>query len=181
MILLTDRLLDLLSLILSGQHYKPLGAPSLGRNDIAAMTRDLNATQVRILFTHIWEFHQAISPTDHCTWEEPWTNHASVGHSGHIRLQRYDGSIFILLLADWNKIGHVLNEFVRNCALPYLEDDNTDVRGAAATTCCRLFVRDPICYQASSHAIEIISDVLDKLLTVGIADPSNIHSSVSIL
>lgn len=67
--------------------------------------------------------------------------------------------------------GHVLNEFVRNCALPYLEDENTEVRRAAALTCCRLFVRDPICYQASSHAIEIISDVLDKLLTVGIADP----------
>jgi len=32
-------------------------------------------------------------------------------------------------------------------------------------------VKDPICYQASSHAIEVISDVLDKLLTVGIADP----------
>ena len=32
-------------------------------------------------------------------------------------------------------------------------------------------MKDPITYQASSHAIEIISDVLDKLLTVGIADP----------
>lgn len=69
--------------------------------------------------------------------------------------------------------GHVLNEFVRNCALPYLEDDNADVREAAARTCCVLFFKDPICYQASSHAIEIISDVLDKLLTVGIADPGN--------
>lgn len=67
--------------------------------------------------------------------------------------------------------GHVLNEFVRSAALPYLEDDHAEVRRAAATTCCRLFVRDPICFQASSHAIEIISDVLDKLLTVGIADP----------
>lgn len=68
-------------------------------------------------------------------------------------------------------VGHVLNEFVRSAALPYLEDDNADVRRAGALTCCRLFVRDPICYQASSYAIEIISDVLDKLLTVGIADP----------
>jgi phosphatidylinositol kinase/protein kinase (PI-3 family) len=69
--------------------------------------------------------------------------------------------------------GHVLNEFVRNAALPYLEDDHAEVRRAAALTCCRLFVRDPICFQASSHAIEIISDVLDKLLTVGIADPGD--------
>lgn len=71
----------------------------------------------------------------------------------------------------WLSVGHVLNEFVRSCALPYLEDDNPEVRKAAAVTCCLLFVKDPICYQASSHAIEVISDVLDKLLTVGIADP----------
>lgn len=68
-------------------------------------------------------------------------------------------------------IGHVLNEVVRQCALPYLEDDHTEVRKAAALTCCELFIKDPICYQSSSHAIEVISDVLDKLLTVGIADP----------
>ncbi|KAF8448980.1 phosphatidylinositol 3-kinase [Boletus edulis BED1] len=74
-------------------------------------------------------------------------------------------------LGSFDFSGHVLNEFVRSAALPYLEDDNADVRRAGALTCCKLFVRDPICYQASSHAIEIISDVLDKLLTVGIADP----------
>jgi len=67
--------------------------------------------------------------------------------------------------------GHVLNEFVRNCALPYLEEDHAEVRRAAALTCCRAFARDSICYQGSNHSIEIISDVLDKLLTVGIADP----------
>jgi FKBP12-rapamycin complex-associated protein len=68
-------------------------------------------------------------------------------------------------------LGHVLNEFVRNCALPYLEEESSEVRQAAALTCCRLFDKDPICYQASNHSIEIVGDVLDKLLTVGIADP----------
>ena len=67
--------------------------------------------------------------------------------------------------------GHILNEFVRDAALPCLEDDHAEVRKAAALTCCRLFVRDPICYQASNHSVEIISDVLDKLLAVGVADP----------
>jgi FKBP12-rapamycin complex-associated protein len=75
-------------------------------------------------------------------------------------------------------IGHILNEFVRQCALPYLEDDNTEVRKAAAVTCCELFIKDPICYQSSSHAIEVISDVLDKLLTVGIADPGEGYFNV---
>ena len=70
--------------------------------------------------------------------------------------------------------GHVLNEFVRNCALPYLEEDQAEVRRAAALTCCRVFARDSICYQSSNHSIEIINDVLDKLLTVGIADPGSL-------
>lgn len=67
--------------------------------------------------------------------------------------------------------GHVLSEFARQRALPYLEDDHAEVRQAAALTCCRLYARDPICHQASAHAIEVMSEVLDKLLVVGIADP----------
>jgi FKBP12-rapamycin complex-associated protein len=75
------------------------------------------------------------------------------------------------------RAGHVLSEFVRGCALPYLEDDHPEIRQAAALTCCRLFVRDPICYQSSNHSIEVISEVLDKLLTVGIADPGKFYQS----
>jgi hypothetical protein len=37
--------------------------------------------------------------------------------------------------------------------------------------CRKLFVRDLITFQASSHAIEIIIDVLDKLFTVCTANP----------
>ncbi|KAK7025239.1 Serine/threonine-protein kinase TOR [Favolaschia claudopus] len=74
-------------------------------------------------------------------------------------------------LGSFNFAGHILNEFVRSCALPYLEEDNMEIRHAAAVTCCRLFTKDPIFYSSSTHAIQIISDVLDKLLTVAIADP----------
>ncbi|KAK0217827.1 phosphatidylinositol 3-kinase [Armillaria fumosa] len=131
-----DKLLDLLSMILSGQPYKPLGAPStLARNEVSTVNRELNAQAA-----------------------------ANDKSSETITLA-------LTTLGSFDFTGHLLNEFVRQCALPYLEDDNADVRRAAALTCCRLFVRDPICYQSSSHAIEIISDVLDKLLTVGIADP----------
>jgi len=74
--------------------------------------------------------------------------------------------------------GHVLNEFVRNCALPYLEEDHLEVRKAAALTCCSVFRRDPIGFQGSNNSIEIISDVIDKLLTVGIADPGSSPSVI---
>ncbi|ORX99768.1 PtdIns-3-kinase tor2 [Basidiobolus meristosporus CBS 931.73] len=70
---------------------------------------------------------------------------------------------------DFN--GHMLSEFVRDHIISYLEDDSVEVRKAAALTCCQLFVRDPICFQASNHAIEVVSEVLEKLLTSGIADP----------
>ncbi|KAL0953824.1 hypothetical protein HGRIS_005004 [Hohenbuehelia grisea] len=128
-----DKLLDLLSMILSNQPYKPLGAPASNRDP---NVRDLSAAQV------------------------------SVNEKNPELL-----TLALTTLGSFDFSGHILNEFVRNCALPYLENDHPGVRRAAALTCCRLFVRDPICYQASSHAIEIISDVLDKLLTVGIADP----------
>ncbi|KAG1854902.1 hypothetical protein F4604DRAFT_2042809 [Suillus subluteus] len=62
-------------------------------------------------------------------------------------------ALFTLSTFDFSD--HILNEFVRTAALPYLEDDNAGVRRAG----CRLFVRDPICCQASSHAIEIVNDV----------------------
>ncbi|KAG5734545.1 Phosphatidylinositol 3-kinase tor2 [Termitomyces sp. T112] len=131
-----DRLLDLLSTILSDKPYKPLGAPSLGRPEIPAMNRDLNSTQV-----------------------------STVEKNPELI------TLALQTLGSFDFSGHVLNEFVRTNALPYLEDDYSEIRRSAALTCCRLFVRDPICYQASSHAIEVISDVLDKLLVVGIADP----------
>lgn len=138
-----DRLLDLLSQVLSGQPYRPLGAPpSVGRPDATNV-----ATSVAL---------------------------AQFNDKNPDLL-----SLALTTLGSFDFSGHVLNEFVRNCAVPYLEDDHAEVRRAAALTCCRLFVRDPICYQSSSHAIEIISDVLDKLLTVGIADPdSSIRQTV---
>ncbi|KZS94646.1 atypical/PIKK/FRAP protein kinase [Sistotremastrum niveocremeum HHB9708] len=80
-------------------------------------------------------------------------------------------SLALNTLGSFDFTGHSLNEFVRTCVVPYLEDDNPDVRKAAALTCCRLFVRDPIVYHTSNTSIEVISDVLENLLTVGIADP----------
>jgi FKBP12-rapamycin complex-associated protein len=45
--MLSDRLLDLLSMILCGQPYKAIGAPpSLVRSDVSAFTRDLSSSQV---------------------------------------------------------------------------------------------------------------------------------------
>ncbi|PWN43039.1 putative TOR1-1-phosphatidylinositol 3-kinase [Ceraceosorus guamensis] len=108
-------------------------------------------------------------------------------HGGVIANQQLNGgsksseTIIVALqtLGHFDLTGHILNEFVRSCTLPYLEDDEADVRKAAATTCARLFGDDPICFQTSLHAIEVVNDVLDKLMTVGIADPeANLRRTV---
>jgi serine/threonine-protein kinase mTOR len=41
-----ERLLDMLSVILSGKPYRPLGAPPHVRSDISTMAMDINASQV---------------------------------------------------------------------------------------------------------------------------------------
>ncbi|KXT09741.1 hypothetical protein AC579_9320 [Pseudocercospora musae] len=74
-------------------------------------------------------------------------------------------------LGSFDFSGHVLNEFVRDVAVRYVEDDDATIRKAAALTCCQLFVKDPIVHQTSHHAIQVVSDVIEKLLTVGVADP----------
>ncbi|KAF7309844.1 Serine/threonine-protein kinase TOR [Mycena indigotica] len=129
-----DRLLDLLSVILSGKHYKPVGAPLPARKSES--------------------LEQPLTATETSNDKDP----------RQIRLA-------LSTLGTFDFSGHILNEFVRSCALPYLEEDNADIRREAAITCCRLFVRDPIFYSSSSHATQVISDVLNKLLTVAIADP----------
>lgn len=131
-----DRLLDMLSMVLSNQPYRPLGAPPIVRHQSHPHTIALNG--------------------------------AAAGADG-----KSVETIAVALetLGDFDFSGHILNEFVRNCTLPYFESDHAEIRKAAAVTCARLFMQDPICCQTSMHAIEVVNDVLDKLMTVAIADP----------
>jgi FKBP12-rapamycin complex-associated protein len=66
--------------------------------------------------------------------------------------------------------GHQLDDLVRSCALPYLEDELPEIRLRAVITCCRLFMRDISGIARSNTSLEIINDVLEKLLTVSISD-----------
>jgi len=73
--------------------------------------------------------------------------------------------------------GYVLNEFVHDVAVQYVEHDSPTIRKAATLTCCQLFVKDPIVHQVSRHAVQIVSDVIGKLLAVAVADPGWSHKS----
>lgn len=130
-----ERLLDMLSKILCGEPFKPLGAPT--SNTIATAPVVPKESKDPLGFEH---------------------------RQAEIKLA-------LNTLGSFDFSGHVLNEFVRDVAIKYVEDENPDIREAAALTCCQLYVRDPIVNQTSHHAIQVVSEVIEKLLTVGVADP----------
>jgi FKBP12-rapamycin complex-associated protein len=130
-----ERLLHMLSKVLCGEPFKPLGAPT--PNSISAAP---------------------VVPKD------------SKDPSAY-EYRQSEIKLALNTLGSFDFSGHVLNEFVRDVAIKYVEDESPDIREAAALTCCQLYVRDPIVNQTSHHAIQVVSEVIEKLLTVGVADP----------
>jgi hypothetical protein len=64
--------------------------------------------------------------------------------------------------------------FVQNVAAQYLSHPSSDVRRAAALTCCLLLVPPRIGWnnRVGGHSGRIIQDILDTLLRVAVSDPS---------
>ncbi|KAM0327427.1 hypothetical protein ACHAQA_005713 [Verticillium albo-atrum] len=130
-----NRLLDMLSMVLCGEPFKPLGAPHPNSLTSApVITKDAKDPQA-------YEHRKA-----------------------EIKLA-------LNTLGSFDFSGHVLNEFVRDVAIKYVEDEDCEIREAAALTCCQLYVRDPIVNQTSYHALQVVGDVIERLLTVGVSDP----------
>ena len=128
-----DKLLDLLSLVLCGRPYKPLGMPNGVYQATPAFARDLD-----------------FSASSH---EDP--------------------EIVLALgtLGTFDFGERVLNDFIRNVVMRFVDNSNADIRKAAAMTISQLFIKDPIIHQTSSHAVEIVAEVVERLLQVGVADP----------
>jgi FKBP12-rapamycin complex-associated protein len=131
--IIQEKLLDLLSQVLSGRPFMPLGSP----------------------------YHTTYIP-------QIWTR----DHKDPAIVEAKENEIALALhtLGSFDFSGHILNEFVRDVAIRYVEADNPMIRKAAALTCCQLFVRDPIVHQTSHHAIQVVGDVIKKLLEVGVGD-----------
>jgi len=128
-----EKLLDMLSLILIGTPYRPLGCPDNRIPPLPSFAKDYG------------------------------------GFGGEHSNPEIALALWTLGTFDFS--GHILNEFVRDVTVRYSENENPEIRKAAALTCCQLFVQDPIVHQTSSHSIQVVSDVIDKLLTVGVGDP----------
>lgn len=63
----------------------------------------------------------------------------------------------------------VLTEFLRECVVDYVNDTNLSVRKEAVVCCCKLM--GGIVEQPQRHYQLIVSEVLEKLLALGTADP----------
>lgn len=138
-----DRLLETLSLLLSGQNYRTTGAP------VPALRTEISLAQLAT-----------------STSQYPSKNPETI-------------QLALDTLATFDFTGHQLNDIVRTCALPYLEDELAETRLRAAITCCRLFMRDDTGYERHIDSLEIINEVLEKLLMVSITDnASNIRVTV---
>ncbi|CAG7961711.1 unnamed protein product [Penicillium olsonii] len=130
--MIQEKLLDMLSIILCGTPFRPLGCPENRLPPMPSFAKD-------------FALHELHSDSDI--------------------------ALALHTLGSFDFSGHILNEFVRDVAINYVENDNPEIRKASALTCCQLFVHDPIINQTSGHSIQVVSEVIDKLLTVGVGDP----------
>lgn len=207
-----EKLLDLLSTVLCGRPFQPLGSPQrntfnpnvlkIHREGQAPETTDAEVA-LALQTLGNFDFSGEFCPRETCTVQckqQRWT----VGIGDILRegkkLQKYANVVYDELeLAEnleedifdtptqedyalvsnhiYSVTGYVLNEFVHDVAIHYVEHDNPTIRKAACLTCCQLFVKDPILMQTSRHAGHIVSGVIDKLLAVAVADPGKTKDS----
>ena len=153
------KLLDLLSIILSGNPFKPVGCPDNKLPPLPSFAQHFN-----------------LNPSDRKDPEIVLALHTlgSFDFSGETLSQPYRFPSSRGALPPGSKCfmtGHILNEFVRDVAIRYVENDNAEIRKAAALTCCQLFLDDPVLKQKGLEASRIVADVISKLLNVALSDP----------
>jgi hypothetical protein len=200
-----EKLLDLLSTVLCGRPFQPLGSPQ--RNTLSpsflrtyreGQPGETTDAEIALALQTLgnFDFSGKSHQREVCTMQDKqqqWTdgmeyivregkklgkNSTLVYDQREIGMNLYEdifhrsknrgevtNSNYILLA------GYVLNEFVHDVAIHYVEHDSPTIRKAACLTCCQLFVKDPILMQTSRHAGHIVSGVIDKLLAVAVADP----------
>ncbi|KAL7665224.1 Serine/threonine-protein kinase TOR [[Candida] zeylanoides] len=150
--LINSKLLNLLSLVLSGKPFSPPGSPYGSMRMNVALAKDYRLIMI--------SRDTGLSINSILANQEAYAS--------------YDSAIISMalkMLAFFKFENYQLNEFVRFCTISYLEHNDPQIRQLAATTSCVIFIRDPICLQTSVYALNVVNEVLDKLLSLGITDP----------
>ena len=128
-----EKLLDLLSLVLCGRPFKPVGSPDNRLPPIPQFARE---------------------------WQQAGIHHGDA-----------EAALALNTLGSFDFKGFTLNEFVRDVVLRYIKHSNSQIRKAAALTCCSVYVKDPIIMQTSFHALGIVRSVVTQLISAAIGDP----------
>ncbi|KAG7662855.1 TOR1 [[Candida] subhashii] len=151
--LINEKLLNLLSLVLSGKGFQPPGSPYGTIRVNHSLARDCRLIMI--------SRDSGLSINNILNNQEQY--------------ERWDSRILVQaleMLAFFKFENYQLNEFVRYCTITYLEHRSPEVRLTATVTSCGIFVKDPICQQISVNALNAVNEVLGKLLSISITDPS---------
>lgn len=135
-----DRLLDILSLTLSGSHFKPPGSP---------------------------DYHHQMNESAAHEYRETMLNKEGTVHE---KDETQLITLALHILGHFNFQGRSLSEFVKDCVIRYTDHESASVRKAAALTAANIYVNDPISSQVSAYALKAVSVVIDRLLTIAITD-----------
>lgn len=116
---------------------------------------------------------------DQCLVENESGNHKIKNAASKLQTYLSKTAVFVLFSPLLHP-GHSLTQFVRHCADHFLNSEHKEIRMEAARTCSRLLT--PSIHLISGHAhvvsqtaVQVVADVLSKLLVVGITDPGKAH------
>lgn len=147
-----ERLLNLLSTILSGHAFVPPGARQIsGKAELRASSSHVRMSKSRFVAGKPFQINL-------------------------IHLQAPSSQIVLALnvLTNFDFKEHGLSEFVVQVILPHLGDEDANARRSAVISTCKILSRDRIRFQSSQHSLETITQALDKLLSVAIVDTGKI-------
>lgn len=159
-----DRLLETISIVLTGHSFRPLGAPIKGKGKSSGYA-------FAYLNGHANSNANANSNSGNANQSSSVNANANANGVNQSNASAEIQALALHILGTFDFTGHALNEFVKDAVLPFLEHDSAEVRQEAVLASTQLFIHDPICNQTSAHSIEVVNEVLEKLLTVGITDP----------
>lgn len=80
-------------------------------------------------------------------------------------------TLALYTFGNFNLEGHLLLPFVGSCIVQYLDFDNPIIRKEAALTCAKLVLRPGELPPRRGPTATIVSEILTRLLAVGISDP----------
>lgn len=149
--IINEKLINTVSLCLSGYAFQPSGSPNLKRT-----------------MNHVLAHNYRLSMIS----KDPTLSTLANSDSGD---SYEDADVVVILQAfkilnNFDFKNYSLIDFIKYCIMSYIDHDSSDIRLQTSLTLCNITSKDPICFQVSENSLNTVNEVLDKLLTVAITD-----------